>query len=111
MGSPLSVAAPSLASPAGPQVAAASQAAMGAAAAMQYQSYAQRMCPRCSHQMIVVFRQPRAGWLIVLIGVLVCLIPFFGWILGPLMIIVGIAVWIVQKGKARYQCPGCNYST
>ncbi len=93
------------------QVAAASQAAMGAAAAMQYQTYAQRMCPRCSHHMIVVFRQPKAGWILLLIGVLIVWIPLFGWIFGPILIISGFAVWIIQKGKARYQCPGCNYST
>jgi predicted RNA-binding Zn-ribbon protein involved in translation (DUF1610 family) len=92
-------------------VATASQAAMGAAAAMQYQNYAQRMCPSCAHQMIVVFRQPRAGWILVTIGILICLIPLLGWVLGPIIIIVGIVIWVTQKGKARYQCPSCNYST
>jgi len=93
------------------QVAMASQAAMGAAAAMQYQNYAQRLCPRCSHQMIVVFRQPRAGWVTVTVGILICLIPILGWVMGPIIIIIGIVLWITQKGKARYQCAGCNYST
>jgi DNA-directed RNA polymerase subunit RPC12/RpoP len=103
---------PVAAPPADPrQVAAASQAAMGAAAAMQYQTYAQRMCPNCSHHMIVVFRQPRLGWILLLIGLLIFWIPLFGWVFGPVLIIAGIVIWITQKGKARYQCPGCNYST
>ena len=92
------------------QVAAASQMAVGTAAAMQYQTYAQRSCPRCSHHMIVVFRQPIAGWISMTIGFLLLLIPILGWVLGPILIITGIVIWTTQKGKARYQCPGCNYS-
>ena len=93
------------------QIAMASQIATGAAASMQYQSAVQRLCPRCPHQMIVVFRQSRIGWILVVIGIVMTPIPLLGWVGGPIMIIVGIVLWLTKKGKARYQCPNCNYST
>jgi predicted RNA-binding Zn-ribbon protein involved in translation (DUF1610 family) len=93
------------------QVALASQAAVGAAATMQFQTYVQRACPACFHHMIVVFRRPWLGRIIALVGLLMLLIPVLGWITGPFVILTGIVLTIVQKGKARYQCPGCNYST
>ena len=93
------------------QIAIASQIATGAAASMQFQTAVQRQCPQCAHHMIVVFRQPRIGWLLVIIGIVVTPIPLLGWVGGPLMIMVGIVLWITSKGKARYQCPNCNYST
>jgi uncharacterized membrane protein len=61
--------------------------------------------------MIVVFRQPRLGWVLMIIGILIVWIPLFGWVFGPIFIISGFVIWLTQKGKARYQCPGCNYST
>ena len=94
-----------------PNQIAASQMAMGASATLQFQALANRVCPRCSHSMIVVFRRPWAGRIVSLIGLAMLIIPFFGWIFGPILIIIGIVMTIVQKGKARYQCPGCNYST
>jgi len=93
------------------QIAIASQIATGAAASIQYQTAVQRQCPQCAHTMIVVFRRSRAPLIFFVIGFLILLIPFIGWIIGPCLIITGFILLLVRKGKARYQCPNCNYST
>lgn len=93
------------------QIATASQIATGAAASMQFQTAIQRQCPQCTHQMIVVFRQRRAHLILIFGGMLITPIPIFGWIFGPISVFVGIVLWLARKGKARYQCPNCNYAT
>jgi len=46
-----------------------------------------------------------------MLGFLIMLIPILGWIMGPILIAIGLVMYFVKKGKARYQCPNCNYST
>jgi DNA-directed RNA polymerase subunit M/transcription elongation factor TFIIS len=93
------------------QIAVASQIATGAAASMQYQTAIQRQCPQCTHLMIVVFRRARSPWILFVFGVLITPIPLLGWVGGPCLIIVSLILLFTRKGKARYQCPNCNYAT
>lgn len=44
------------------------------------------------------------------VGVGLLFIPFFGWGLGPLVIIGGIASAANNSGSSKVVCPECGYS-
>src|ERR1700675_1364621 len=67
------------------QVAMANQMATGAVAAMRYQSAVQQQCPRCSHHMIIIYRQSRAYLIPLLLGIPLLIIPIIGWIMAFFM--------------------------
>jgi uncharacterized membrane protein YvbJ len=64
-------------------------------------------CPRCGVGMAVVIKRSRFGLALVILGIL--LTPAFG--IGIPIFVVGYLMRWGGKGRACYQCPGCNYST
>jgi predicted RNA-binding Zn-ribbon protein involved in translation (DUF1610 family) len=91
-------------------VAIASQMAVGAQVAIDYQTAVPQQCPQCRHRMIIIDRQSRAYLIFLLLGLPLLIIPIIGWFMGGVMIMIGIVLRLAGKGKVRYQCPNCNFS-
>jgi hypothetical protein len=92
------------------QVAMASQMAVGARAAVGYQTVVQQQCPRCSHHMIIIYRQSRAYLIPLVLGFPLLVIPIIGWFMAFCLFVFALFLRFGRKGKVRYQCPNCNYS-
>jgi len=72
---------------------------MGAAALASHQRLATSTCPRCGAGMVAIYRRPIVPGLIILFGFLFMLIPFVGWVFGPVVIIAGIVFYFVSRGR------------
>ena len=87
-------------------IAMASHFAVGAAAAALHQRIAANACPRCGTGMAVVIKRSKMGLVLVIVGLVTT--PAFG--IGLPIFIVGYIMRWGGKGRAAYQCPGCNYA-
>jgi hypothetical protein len=95
---------PALADP--PPIYRPNQAAMGVAAEVHHR-ITSTTCPRCGAGMAVVIRRSGLGLALIVIGLLTT--PLF--CIGVPIFAVGFVMRFSGKGRAVYQCPGCNYTT